>query len=80
MTGTVRIPASGFTDDDGHIASEFEGMGTNGYSNLYINGVMQESRLYRLTRADLTLILEGDTVLVGAPIIVENVSFTARIQ
>lgn len=55
-------------------------MGTNGYSNLYINGVMQESRLYRLTRADLTLILEGDTVLVGAPIIVENVSFTARIQ
>lgn len=80
LTGTVRIPAAWFTDDDGSLASEFQGMGMNGYSNLFINGVMQERSLYRLTTADLTLILEEDTILAGAPIIVENISFAARIQ
>ncbi|MUG47559.1 DUF4183 domain-containing protein [Paenibacillus woosongensis] len=80
LTGTVRIPAAWFTDDNGSLASEFQGMGMNGYSNLYINGVMQERSLYRLTTADLTLILEGDTILAGAPIIVENISFAALIQ
>ncbi|GAA0137268.1 hypothetical protein YSY43_41090 [Paenibacillus sp. YSY-4.3] len=41
---------------------------------------MQERSLYRLTTADLTLILEGDIVLAGAPIIIENVAFVARMQ
>ncbi|WP_379390301.1 DUF4183 domain-containing protein [Paenibacillus lentus] len=80
ITGTVQVAAAEFTDDEGTKAAEFKGMGINGYSNLYINGVLQEGSLYSLTTADLTLILEVDTVLAGSPITVENVEFLALIQ
>lgn len=80
LTGTVQVVAAEFTDDEGAKAAGFEGMGINGYSNIFINGVLQEGRLYSLTTTDLTLILEGDTVLAGSPITVENVEFLALIQ
>lgn len=80
ITGTVLIPAAEFTDDEGILVTEFKGIGRNSYSNIYINGVLQEGRLYSLTTAALTLILERDTVLARSPIIIENVAFVALIQ
>ncbi|WP_128659473.1 DUF4183 domain-containing protein [Paenibacillus sp. 598K] len=78
ISSTVILPASQFTDDNGRPVDGFEGMGSNGYTNLFINGVLQESSLYRISEQFLTLFLSGDTVLARTPIVIENVAFEAQ--
>jgi len=56
----------------------FEGIGSNGYTNLFINGILQEGSLYRINEQLLTLFLNGDTILARTPIIIENVAFEAQ--
>lgn len=75
----VDIPASQFFDDEGAAAKQFAGVGSNGYSNLYINGLLQEGSLYNLTASTLSLNISGDVIYEGTPIIVETVEFNVQI-
>lgn len=75
----IVIPASQFMEDGGSSTTEFTGIGLNSYLNVYINGLMQESSLYRLSADALTLNIEGDIIFAGTPIIVEIVQFFAQI-
>ncbi|WP_059053255.1 DUF4183 domain-containing protein [Paenibacillus senegalimassiliensis] len=76
--GTVDIPANEFTNDNGNNPAIFDGVGPDSYSNIYINGMMQEGRLFTLQPNLLTLDLSQDTLLAGTPIIVENIRITAQ--
>lgn len=79
MDSSVDIPVNQFTDDNGGVAAEFQGIGVNSYTHLYINGVLQEGSLYSLNEQLLRLFLDGDMLIAGTPIIVENVEFLARV-
>lgn len=70
------LPAGKFTDDSGEGTNSFQGVSPSGYSNLYLNGVMQEGRTFSIHPAALTLHLGPDMILVGTPVIIENVEFT----
>ncbi|MCK8488417.1 DUF4183 domain-containing protein [Paenibacillus sp. MBLB2552] len=78
LTGTVDIPANQFTDDKGSQPLAFAGTGAGSYANLFINGMMQEGRLYTLAPESLTLELGQDMIVAGTPIILENVQITAQ--
>lgn len=70
------IPASQFVDDNGASPEAFAGTGVNGFAHLFINGMLQESRIFSLSSAALTLMLsEGDIIFAGTPIIVETVEY-----
>ncbi|OMF24135.1 hypothetical protein BK133_23240 [Paenibacillus sp. FSL H8-0548] len=75
----VRIPASEFSDDEGAFITAFPSVRPNSYSNLYINGVLQEGSLYHLNESDLSINTNKQTIFSGTPIILENVSFTLKI-
>ncbi|WP_212734442.1 DUF4183 domain-containing protein [Paenibacillus terrae] len=78
LTGTVEIPISQFTNDDGQLASQLPELGANSYTNLYINGVLQESRLYQISSTTLTVELEESLVIAGTPFIFEVFQFTLQ--
>ncbi|MFK4343136.1 hypothetical protein ABH894_003599 [Paenibacillus sp. RC62] len=78
LTGTVEIPISQFTNDDGQLASQLPELGANSYTDLYINGVLQESRLYQISSTTLTVELEEALVIAGTPFIFEVFQFTLR--
>lgn len=78
LTGTVHIPANQFTDDEGNSPLVFAGTGEEAYTNLFINGMPQEGRLFVLKPESLTLMLGQDMIGAGTPIIVENVRITAK--
>ncbi|WP_339302118.1 DUF4183 domain-containing protein [Paenibacillus sp. FSL K6-2441] len=78
LTGTVHIPANQFTDDEGETPAVFAGIGGGSYTNLFINGMLQEGRLFVLEPESLTLLLGQDMIGAGTPIIVENVRITAK--
>ncbi|MDU2243058.1 MAG: DUF4183 domain-containing protein, partial [Paenibacillus sp.] len=78
LTGTVNIPADQFTDDEGNTPLAFDGTGAGSYTNIFINGMPQEGRLYTLEPEALTLELGQDMIGAGTPIIVENVRITAQ--
>jgi hypothetical protein len=78
LTGTVDISANQFTDDEGNPPLAFAGTGAGSYANLFINGMLQEGRLYTLVPAALTLELGQDMIGAGTPIIVENVLISAQ--
>ncbi|WP_148501073.1 DUF4183 domain-containing protein, partial [Paenibacillus rubinfantis] len=78
LTGTVDIAANQFTDDEGNPPLAFAGTGAGSYANLFINGMLQEGRLYTLVPAALTLELGQDMIGAGTPIIVENVLISAQ--
>ncbi|XID96084.1 DUF4183 domain-containing protein [Paenibacillaceae bacterium WGS1546] len=79
LTSTVTVPALQFSDDSGGSAALFEGVGANGYTNVYINGILQEGSLYDINEQSLTLYLNGAVVRASTPIIVENVAFDVQI-
>ncbi len=56
----------------------FAGTGAGSYTNLFINGMPQEGRLYTLEPEALTLELGQDMIGAGTPIIVENVQISAE--
>ncbi len=78
LTGTVDIPANQFTDDEGSPPLAFAGTGAGSYANLFINGMLQEGRLYTVEPVVLTLELGQDMIVAGTPIILENVQITAQ--
>jgi hypothetical protein len=79
VTTPATFPAAQFTDDGGAAIGAFPAIGINGYSNLYINGMMQEASAYTVTETGLTIDTTGDTIFRGTPLAVETVQFTAQI-
>ncbi|WP_348623288.1 DUF4183 domain-containing protein [Paenibacillus peoriae] len=79
IDSSVTIMADQFSVDGVQKAFQRFNVGSNSYANLYINGMIQESTLYSLTPASLTIRLnEGEEILSGTPIIVEIVRFSVR--
>lgn len=76
LTEGQRLKPDQFVDDHGDRAKKFPPDGLEGYSNLYINGVMQEGALYQVSPREIRLQSVGQTVLAGTPIILESVHFT----
>ncbi|GIO96588.1 hypothetical protein J14TS5_16740 [Paenibacillus lautus] len=73
------ISADQFTDDDGnHTFLNIE-VGPNSSSTLYINGMIQEGRIYTLTPETLTLYSPGDVLLAGTPIQLEVLYLTVQV-
>lgn len=69
--GTVTIPATQFTDNDGNVitGSLTTAAEDNGYYLLFINGVLQQSSLYTVSVDGAQVVItEGSTIPVGSPI------------
>ncbi|GIO93700.1 MULTISPECIES: DUF4183 domain-containing protein [Paenibacillus] len=73
------IPANQFTDDNGNAVSEIMEISQSGYANLYINGMMQEGRIFSVTPEALTLYSPGDVLLEGTPVILQVFQFNAEV-
>ena len=71
-TATVSLAATSFSDDTGAAATSFTTATTNGYYTLEISGVLQQSDLYTVTTAALTLgnagLTASYTVAASSPI------------
>ncbi|MGY5485685.1 DUF4183 domain-containing protein [Paenibacillus sp. ALE2] len=79
IESSVTIMADQFSVDGVQGASQRFHVGSNSYANLYINGMLQERKLFSLTPSSLTIHLgEGETISSGTPIIVEIVQFSVR--
>jgi len=78
LHSSVVIPADQFQTDDGNNATQFLSPDPSNYSNLYINGLMQEGQIYEVTNDSLILELGDDTVFAGTPIILEQVKISLR--
>lgn len=78
LQASVVIPVEQFQDDDGNNATQFLGPDPSNYSNLYINGLLQEGQIYEVTADSLMLELGDDTVFAGTPIILEQVKISLR--
>jgi hypothetical protein len=76
----VTIPADAFTNDEGTVNTVFSDIGQNSYSNLYINGILQEGSIYRLTENALNINSNNQTIFSGTSIIVEIITFSAKIK
>jgi hypothetical protein len=72
------ISSSLFINDDGEQIIEFTSFIPNGYFNLYINGVMQEGKLYMLHENYLSIKPTQATIFAGTPIIIESLGFNAK--
>ncbi|WP_152968245.1 DUF4183 domain-containing protein, partial [Aneurinibacillus migulanus] len=79
IQGPQVILATEFTGDSGGPISEFTNLGQNSYSNLYINGILQEGSIYSVNPNALTINLNGSTIFAGEPIILEIVQFSAQV-
>ncbi|ANY70860.1 hypothetical protein BBD42_19865 [Paenibacillus sp. BIHB 4019] len=75
----VTIPAKEFTNDEGALTTAFTGIGQNSYSNLYINGILQEGSIYSLNESALNINLNNQTIFLGTPIILEIIQFFAQV-
>lgn len=78
LQSSVAIPVEQFHDDDGNNATQFLGPDPRNYTNLYINGLLQEGQIYEVTTDSLILELGDDTVFAGTPIILEQVKISLR--
>jgi hypothetical protein len=75
----VTIPANAFTNDEGTSITVFSDIGPNSYSNLYINGILQEGGIYLLNESALTIHFNNQIIFSGTPIIIEIVWFLAQV-
>lgn len=78
VTDGTTIPASAFLNDSGNAATAFPVV-TNGYYNLYINGVLQEGGSYTVSASELTFNGVTGTISAGTPLIVEAVELNTVI-
>jgi len=69
----TTIPAASFVDDAGNAITDLPDPPTNGYYNVYANGMLQEAGLSVLTTTDLTLATID--VPEGAPVVLEVADF-----
>lgn len=72
------IPAHDFTDDQGRPVKFFSNIRTHSHTNLFINGMLQEGRIYKVSPHNLMIHSAGNDIIAGTPIIMEVLSFTAR--
>lgn len=73
------ISADQFTDDDGNPTFQSIAVGPNTSSTVYINGMIQEGRIYTITPEALTLHSPGDMLLAGTPILLEILYLTVQV-
>ncbi|WP_084786580.1 DUF4183 domain-containing protein [Bacillus tuaregi] len=69
------IPAYQFINDAGKSIKKFPYKGKSKYSNLYINGIMQEGKAYKIKKKKLMIKNIGGTIYAGTPIVIEIVEF-----
>ncbi|AVK83810.1 hypothetical protein C3943_09620 [Lysinibacillus sp. B2A1] len=74
----TTIAATSFLNDSGNAATTFP-IVTNGYYNLYINGVLQEGDSYTVSATELTFNTVTGTISAGTPIIIEAVELVTTI-
>ncbi|QYR22745.1 DUF4183 domain-containing protein [Paenibacillus sp. sptzw28] len=78
IEGNTVIPANQFINDNGSMTAEFLNTGPNSITNVYINGILQQSGLYAVSLNEIT-IFPDSTIYAGASIIIEIVQFTVQI-
>lgn len=74
----LTIPAHDFTDDQGRPVKFFSNIKLHSHTNLFINGMLQEGRIYKVSPHNLMIHSAGNNIIAGTPIIMEVLSFTAR--
>ncbi|MFB9275313.1 DUF4183 domain-containing protein [Cohnella cellulosilytica] len=74
----VAIRADAFVNDAGAPAVELPIAGERGYYNLFVNGVMQQGGLYRVTPESVAIAATGQTLKAGTAIVLETVRFRAE--
>ncbi|MFJ7734701.1 DUF4183 domain-containing protein [Lysinibacillus sp. NPDC097287] len=80
LTNGAIISSNLFSDDNGNPVTEFAIYSPNGYTNLYINGLIQESGIYNITTNSLAFIPQQATIFRGTPIIIESLGFSAKVN
>lgn len=78
LANGATIPSTLFFDDHGYLITEFTLFSPNGYVNLYINGMIQESGILTITTNFLTFIPQQATIYSGTPIAIESLGFSAK--
>ncbi|MEY9976714.1 DUF4183 domain-containing protein [Lysinibacillus sp. RC79] len=78
ITNGTKVAATSFLKDNGTAATTFP-IVTNGYYNLYINGVLQEGDSYSVSATDLTFNTVTGAISAGTPIIVEAVELVTTL-
>ena len=76
----ATFSATLFYNDDGSPTTEFMNFSPNGYSDLYINAVVQEGGMYIVNTNFLTLSPSNSTIYAGTPIILELLTFSANLN
>ncbi|SFE25044.1 Collagen triple helix repeat-containing protein [Paenibacillus algorifonticola] len=76
----VAIPANLFTDDANNLIALFPTLGINSYSNLFINGILQEGGMYSVSTGALNFNPQGGIIYGGTPIILEIMQFFALVS
>lgn len=79
LTSGATIPVNLFLDDNGNSVPEFTLFNPNGYTNLYINAVMQEGGLYTVSTDSLTINPSNGAIFSGTPIIIESLGFSSNV-
>ncbi|GLC86946.1 DUF4183 domain-containing protein [Lysinibacillus piscis] len=72
------VAVGSFLDDSGTAATAFPVV-TNGYYNLYINGVLQEGDTYSVSATELTFHTVTGTLVAGTPLVLEAVELVTVI-
>ncbi len=79
LSSSVTIPAGEFSDDNGNSVTEFAGLGTNSFNNLFINGLVQPGNLYSISPGMLFFPAQSGSIFAGTPIIIETVQFNLQV-
>lgn len=80
LTNGATIPSNLFFNDNGNLITEFTTFTPNGYVNLYVNGMIQESGIYHVNSNSLTFIPQPATIFRGTPITIESLGFSAQVN
>ncbi|OCT11844.1 hypothetical protein A8709_28675 [Paenibacillus pectinilyticus] len=76
LSGVTTIPSTSFKDDSGTTlaANSLTVPGSNGYYNVFVNGVLQLGGILTLTTASLVI---SNSLTIGVTVLLETLSFTA---
>lgn len=74
ITTDTTIPAASFLDDNGNAVVALPAAPTDGYFNVYVNGMLQEGGLSTLTTA--SLVLATTAALPLTPVVLEVSDFS----
>lgn len=78
VADATTVAATAFLDDSGTAATAFPVV-TNGYYNLYINGVLQEGDSYTISATELTFNTITGDLSAGTPLVIEAVELVTVI-